>query len=211
MKQARLTPELIEHGSLKRKAKETFQIQFTEVELRHTIPCDAINDNLDEDLPSIEDLLCSGKLASCDKNAVFLNHSSESGSREVHHTGPGTDLPRKRSRIHPAHTKVCEFNANPICLDGTDHEQPLSLLPDNHNWKVLSQTPVPKIVDAFTSDARRLATEPTYQSENFSVQESSAMSTKPLSAVPDHEHHVAEDDEFADLDEWLRSGFVETD
>lgn len=211
MKQARLTPGLIEHGGLKRKTKETFQIQFTEVELRHTIPCNAINDNLDEDLPSVEDLLCGGKSASCDKDAVSPDHSSESESGEVYYSGPDMDLPRKRSRIHSTHNKVCKFNVNSTCLGGTDHEQPLSLLPDNHNREVSSRTPVPKIVDSSTSDARRPATQPAYESVNFSVQGSSVLGTEPLSVVSDREHHVAEEDEFAELDEWLRSGFVETD
>jgi len=209
MEQARLTPGLIERGSLKRKTKEMFQIQFTEVELQHTIPCNAINDNLDEDLPSVEDLLCSRKSTSCNKNAVSPNHSSESESREVYYSGPDVDLSRKRSRMHPARDKVCEFNVNSICLDGTDPEQPLSLLPDNHNWEVSSRTPVPKIVDSFIGDARLPATQP--ESVNFSVQGFSVLGTGPLSAVPDHENHVAEDDEFAELDEWLCSGFVETD
>jgi len=211
MKQARLTPGLLEYGDLKRKAKEAFQIQFTEVELRHTIPCNAMNDNLDEDLPSVEDLLCGGKSASCNKDAVSPDHSSESESRKVYYSGSDVDLPRKRSRIHPAHNKVCEFNMNSTCLGGTDHEQPLSLLPDNHNREVSSRTPVPKTVIPSTSDARRPATEPAYESVKFSVQGSSVLGTEPLSAVSDREHHVAEDDEFAELDEWLRSGFVETD
>lgn len=196
-KQAKLTPGPIDHSSLKRKAKETFEIQFTEVELRHTMPCNAMDETLDEDLPSVEDLLGGRKSANCDKNTISPTHSPE--SRGFHHSD--ADVPRKRSRIGLTNKdKVCEISVNST---RPDNQQPLSLLPDEHNREVSSRTPVPKVMDPFAGDAGRPVTQLAYESMDILVQG--------YSAFDDHEHRVVEDDEFADLDEWLHSSCVETD
>lgn len=201
-KQAKLTPGPIDHSSLKRKAKETFEIQFTEVELRHTMPCNAMDESLDEDLPSVEDLLGGRKSANCDKNTISPTHSPE--SRGFHHSD--VDVPRKRSRIRLANKdEVCEISVNST---RPDNQQPLSLLPDEHNREVSSRTPV---MDPFVGDAGRPVTQLAYESMDILVQGYSAFDTEPLVPAQDHEHRVVEDDEFADLDEWLHSSCVETD
>ena len=79
----------------------------------------------------------------------------------------------------------------------------MSLLPDEHNREVSSRTPVPKVMDPFAGDAGRPVTQLAYESMDILVQG--------YSAFDDHEHRVVEDDEFADLDEWLQSSCVETD
>ncbi|KXN92197.1 putative ATP-dependent DNA helicase HFM1 [Leucoagaricus sp. SymC.cos] len=170
-----------------RKARPTFEIKFTEVELGSNSPCMALNEPFDDALPTIEELLSGSK---SDKNLdqSICPSTPPELVEEGHHFSiiPDIEEPRKRPRMHSTESMV---------------GQPLFLLSDDPDMHMSSQTMTSTEFQVFDI----LSCEGSVPGPNFSVTETS-LTEEVRSYTWDKDR-----DEFADLDEWLNSSFVETD
>ncbi|KAF5357923.1 hypothetical protein D9756_001436 [Leucocoprinus leucothites] len=185
----------------KRKVNPTFEIQFTEVQLRPRISSNSLDEQPDEDLPSVEELLSGNSDLKPTNSSTTLVTCPDSSSRladqGLQGSSSSTEPLRKRPRI----------------LRSTD-ALPLSFLSDDFDPQVSSQTlrsPVLRAVDGLVNESPgRSAASFMLGVVDHPVADDAGSDTNPIVAMTEGDHMGTADKEWADLDEWLNSGFVET-
>ncbi|KAJ3571066.1 hypothetical protein NP233_g4001 [Leucocoprinus birnbaumii] len=191
MQQARLKPENPGSTSRKRKIKPIFDIQFTEVELRPSASRIAMDEPFEEDLPSVEELLLGkGGQKITDPIITPPTCSPEYIGVEFQAPSPKSEPPRKTPPLQPM--------------------QPLFILsgPDPHVSSQTLTSSVLKEAEVMSGGSPgQIAVSPAQVTELSVVD---FVINPPVNTNDSGPAHIAHQEEFADLDEWLNSGFVET-
>jgi hypothetical protein len=102
MQQDRLKLDPAGRSSQKRKAKSTFEMQFTEIKVQPKIPCNIMVELLDEDLPTVEELLSSNTGRKSTGHAILqaAPRPSKLASEDFLFSSPVAEESRKRLRTH---------------------------------------------------------------------------------------------------------------